>query len=267
MSLPEVRSPAARVRWESQLLPAAGHQVYVRTFDPGSDTAPWLVWAHGGSWRAGSVDGWHQACADLARHAGTTVVSVDYRLAPGHRHPAALLDVLTALDWAERRSGRPAAVGGDSAGGTLAACAALVRRDAGRQAAAQVLAYPPVDPDCRAASYGRHPGAFPPRAALLAAWRDYRGAARRHPLSRRSERPPLYSTPDEAESFAGLPPTVLAVGGLDPVADDVRALARRLRAAGNTVDLGEFDDLPHGTFLTDPGLRRWLGTAYTRRAA
>ncbi|GJF28122.1 hypothetical protein KNE206_08220 [Kitasatospora sp. NE20-6] len=267
MSVPDLRGSPA-VRWQSLALPAAGRELHVRVFRP--DPAPhgWLVWAHGGSWRAGSVDGWHDGTADLAAAAGATVVSVDYRLAPGHRHPAALVDVLTALDWAQAQSPTPVAVGGDSAGGTLAACAALVWRDRRRPLAAQVLAYPPIDPECRAPSYRRHPLAFPSRAGLIAAWRDHRGALPRHPAAHGAT--PLYSTPHESDDLGGLAPAVLAVGSADPVADDVRGYAALLHAAGNTVELREFDGLPHGTFLTDPGLRDWLGTAYSdhhRRSA
>lgn len=77
-----------------------------------------------------------------------------YRLAPQHHFPAAVLDVLAALDWAEARAeGLPVAVGGDSAGGTIAASAALVRHDTGKPVPAQVLAYPPLDPDCASPSY------------------------------------------------------------------------------------------------------------------
>ncbi|MEV7628768.1 alpha/beta hydrolase fold domain-containing protein [Actinoplanes sp. NPDC089786] len=80
-----------------------GHPVAVpvRVLEPPGERAGWLVWAHGGSWRGGSARAWHHACAELAGVAGVTVVSVDYRLAPTHRHPAALLDVLTVLSFAQ----------------------------------------------------------------------------------------------------------------------------------------------------------------------
>ncbi|WP_433236316.1 alpha/beta hydrolase [Streptosporangium sp. CA-135522] len=258
-------TPTARdlgtVRWESIALPGSDHEVRVRVFRGGPAPRGWLVWAHGGSWSAGSVDGWHPACADLARAAAATVVSVDYRLAPEHPHPAALLDVLTAMTWAQDQADGPIAVGGDSAGGTIAACAALSWRDRRQPLAAQILAYPPLDPWCRAASYGLRPEAFPSRARLMAAWRAYRGDTERPSAT---DGTALYSTPDEAEDLTGLAPAILAVGSADPVADDVRGYARRLRAAGNAVELREFDGMQHGTFLTDPALRHWLGATYSR---
>ncbi|MGW1990061.1 alpha/beta hydrolase fold domain-containing protein [Embleya sp. NPDC001921] len=239
------------------IVPGAEHDVPVRIFAGGTGSAGLLVWAHGGSWRSGATADWAPALAHLARIAATTVVGVDYRLAPEHPHPAALIDVLTVLDWADAEH---VSVGGDSAGATIAASAALARRDLGRPLAAQVLAYPPIDPGCRAGSYLGRPGAFPSRAALGSAWRAYRGEAPTHPAAAGSR--PLYSTPDEAENLAGVAPAILAVGSLDPVVDDVRDYARRLRAAGVPTDLHELAGTGHGAFLTDPAFRHRLGTAY-----
>jgi acetyl esterase len=202
--------------------------------------------------------------------AGCTLVSVEYRLAPRHPHPAALRDVLTVMAWVQARLEDPdcrLVVGGDSAGGTIAACAALVWRDQRRPLAAQLLAYPPLDPRCRAASYTRHVNSFPTRAGMLAAWHAYRGASVDTGAS-------AYSTPFETKNLRGLAPAVLGVGELDPVADDVRAYARRLRAAGNTVELREFPAMGHGSFLrfadqttasgflVENPLRRWLATTF-----
>ncbi|WP_066945413.1 alpha/beta hydrolase [Streptomyces lushanensis] len=254
-------------RWESTLVPGPGGTgrdgIPVRIHRaPATGPGP-LVWAHGGGWRAGSVEDWHPACAELAVAASATVISVGYRLAPRHPHPAALLDVLAVMDWAQRRSRLPIAVGGDSAGGTVAACAALVWRDERRRLAAQILAYAPIDPGCEEPSYHRDPRAFPHRAELMAAWREYRGSAARHPAA--TGPAPLYSTPAEADDLTGLAPAILAVGALDPVVDDVRGYAQRLRDAGNRVELTEFENVPHGAFLSRAGFRRRLGTTYARR--
>ena len=248
------------VRWEAVTVPDPQHPVPVRIYRPARPGRDWLVWAHGGSWRAGSVAGWHDACADLADQSSHTVVSVGYRLAPRHPHPAALTDVLRAMDWAESQAeqesqGGAIMVGGDSAGGTIAACAALVWRDRDRPLAAQVLAYPPLDPKCAAPSYRRFPDAFPDRVTLINAWRDYRSVAD----------PTFPITPFEAADLTGLAPAIIVVGALDPVADDARAYATLLRAAGDKAELHEFPDLGHGAFLTDRALRRWLGTTLSRR--
>ncbi|HEX5116556.1 MAG TPA: alpha/beta hydrolase [Pseudonocardiaceae bacterium] len=245
------------VRWHAVAVPGIGHRIPVRVYEPPVPPSGWLVWAHGGSWTAGSVADWHPACADLAAASGCTVVSVDYRLAPAHRHPAAVRDVLAVASWVEETAGPvPIVVGGDSAGGTIAACAALVRRDQqGRPFAGQVLAYPPLDPDCRATSFTRFPDGFPSRDWMLTAWRAYRGSR---------PDPTWYSTPFEVADLAGAPAAVLAVGDRDPVGDDTIEYARRLRASGCAVTLRRLPMSGHGTFpLPGPGaeLRGWLGNA------
>ncbi len=221
----------------------------VRVFTPATSTGC-LVWAHGGSWVSGSVEEWHLPCADLAALSGWTIVSVEYRLAPAHRHPAALQDILTALTWAgERLTGEgcelPLAVGGDSAGGTLAASAALARRDSGLRLNAQVLAYPPLDPACESSSYHRDPSAFPSRDRLLAAWRELAGMSDPSHSTARG-----YLTPWEVEDLAGLAPAILAVGSKDPVRDDVYRYADCLTEAGVPVSLRTFQGQGHGLFVT-----------------
>jgi acetyl esterase len=231
------------VGWELTL--ADG--VPVRVYHPRRHRRPGhLVWAHGGSWIRGSAAEWHRPCLDLAARSGVTVVNVDYRLAPGHPCPAALHDVTRAVDWTLRRGG-PVAVGGDSAGATLAAGAALTMRDRGVRLAAQVLAYPPMDPECRSASYGR--GTFPRPADMRDAWTLYLGA-----------RPDPYATPLAVGDLAGCAPALIGVGELDPVADDARAYAERLDHAAVPVRLQIFPGMGHAEFLR-PGpspLRAWI---------
>ncbi|MFE0583190.1 alpha/beta hydrolase [Streptomyces sp. NPDC058874] len=268
----------AQVRWEHASIPSPSGPVPARVYRPAA-SAPqgWLVWAHGGSWRAGSAQDWHGPTADLARTSGFAVASIDYRLVPEVRHPAMVEDVLAALAWARRQAREqageqagqlvPVAVGGDSAGATLAACAALACRDRTLPLAAQLLAYPPLDPGCTAASYHRFPDMFPTASYLKAAWRDYRDPGR--PDAADGTR--LYSTPFEAADLRGVARAVLATGDLDPVSDDVHRYARLLHTAGVEVTLREFGQTGHGAFL-QPGratgaasetasLRGWLGGA------
>ncbi|MCF2529825.1 alpha/beta hydrolase [Yinghuangia soli] len=252
----------APVTWQSAAIRSLGHDITVpvRIYRPKNADAHAgrLVWAHGGSWRSGSVADWHPALADLARRTRATVVGVDYRLAPCHPHPAALRDLLAVLAWADEQApGEPVAVGGDSAGGTLAASAALVRRDQGRPLAAQLLAYPPLDPACRAASYHRDPRAFPSRVVLREAWRDYRG-----PGAVEAVRAGEYSTPTEAHDLAGAAPAALVVGALDPVVDDVRAYAHALSRDEVPVRYEELPGIGHGVFLASTHFRSRLATAY-----
>ncbi|MER7720884.1 alpha/beta hydrolase fold domain-containing protein [Streptomyces flaveolus] len=234
----------------------------------------WLVWAHGGSWQRGSATDWHPVTHRLAALSGWQVLSIDYRLAPAYRHPAALEDTLTALGWARTRAdaeGVPVAIGGDSAGGTLAAVAALAVRDQDRRlpvrarprpVAAQLLAYPPLDPACAAPSHHRDPRAFPQPAELRRAWRVWQGDGR---IARSPDGTPLYSTPIDAADLRGLPPTVLAVGGRDPVADDVLGYVTRLRDAAVSVELIHPPGVAHGDLL-QPGSRLLPRLAASLRA-
>ncbi|PCC39003.1 hypothetical protein CIK66_11735 [Brachybacterium alimentarium] len=202
----------------------------------------WIVWAHGGSWQHGSAAAWAPVTAALAASSGWVVVSVEYRLAPAHRFPAAVVDVLAALDWAETHSTElPVVVGGDSAGGTIAASAALARRDTGDRVPAQVLAYPPLDPRCARPSYRTESGAFPNRAGLRAAWRLWLDS---------TPEPTILPTPLEAPSLAGLAPVSLVVGGDDPVRDDVIAYATRLHADGIPTTLEVLPGVGHADVLS-----------------
>ncbi len=200
-----------------------GARVPILTHRP-STPRGWLVWAHGGSWQHGSATAWAPVTAALARRSGWVVASVDYRLAPKHRFPAAVLDMLAALTWAEGEAdGLSVVVGGDSAGGTIAALAAIARRDGGGSVPPQLLAYPPLDPVCARPSYTADPAAFPNAADLHAAWQRWHG---------RNPDPMFLPTPLAASSLAGLAPVALVVGEHDPVRDDVTAYADRLRTDG-----------------------------------
>ncbi|WP_172381715.1 alpha/beta hydrolase fold domain-containing protein [Streptomyces sp. MNP-20] len=237
---------AGDLAWRQLTVPAPS-PVPVRVYEHGARPGGWLVWAHGGSWQYGSAADWHPVTHRLAALSGWNVVSVDYRLAPAHRHPAALEDVLAVLDWAAERTDAPLAVGGDSAGATLAAGAALAQRDRGRRLDAQLLAYPPLAPACATPSHLRDPGAFPQPAALRRAWRAWRGTGPATALA--SDGTALHSTPLDAPDLRGLAPAVLAVGALDPVADDVLAYADLLKAAAVPARLIHAPDTAHADLL------------------
>jgi acetyl esterase len=228
-------------------LSGGGPPIRVRCHEPSSASRGVLVWAHGGSWAAGSVETWHEPCAALATACGTAVVSVDYRLAPRWHFPAPLEDIMQVLRWAARtlvsaNGHPPLMVGGDSAGATIAASAALRCRDEGLVLAAQILAYPPLDPSCSQPSYGRQPGSFPSREMMLAAWNSYRG-----PAPADTDSSPL--TPWTVADLHGLPPAIFGFGENDPVGDDSRRFAERLVRHGNQVSLQAFPRAGHGLFL------------------
>ncbi len=197
-----------------------------RLYRPAGVAAGVVVHLHGGGFVFHDVDVYDAPCRRLANAAGLAVLSVDYRLAPEHRFPAAVEDVDTVLAWLSRESGSwgldgPAYVHGDSAGANLAVGAAL--RHAGRFRAAALI-YPFLDPTCSRPSYAEpEHGGFEPREAAWY-WQQY--AASRadfdHP-----DLAPLLST-----RLGSLPPTMVVTAEHDPLRDEGEELARRAAEAG-----------------------------------
>jgi acetyl esterase len=207
---------------------------------------PLLVYLHGGGFMLGDVESYDSVCRVLCRHAGVHVVSVDYRLAPEHRFPAAVHDSVAALRWgfehAAELGADPArvAIGGDSAGGNLAATVSrLVARDGGRAPALQLLIYPATDVE----SDWRSRTLFDDGPYLLtSADIDF---FERHYMGDEPAEDPLGS-PLHAGDLSGLPPALVVTAGFDPLRDEGEAYARALRDAGTPVVLRRFAELIHG---------------------
>ena len=189
--------------------------------------APLLVWCHGGGWVLGDLDGFDRVGRRLANAGRCVCVSVDYRLAPEHPFPAAIDDARAVLDWAAGAgaallgadAGR-LAVGGDSAGGQVAAAAAL---RAGAPVAAQLLVYPALDPLMDSDAYREFAGQPMLTGAQMAAfWARYRGARPADDPELDVLRAPL----------AGAPPARIAVAAHDPLRDDGLRYAAALGSAG-----------------------------------
>ena len=208
-----------------------------------------LVWFHGGGWCLGNLEGFDRVCRSLANAAGHAVVSVDYRLAPEHPYPAAVDDAVAALRWARGAGAAELgadperiAVGGDSAGGQIAAEAALAARDDGLPGLrAQLLVYPALDPSMGSEAYREFcDGPLLTATEMQFCWGAYLGGGDGYPgvLGR--------------EDLAGAPPALIAVAGHDPLRDDGLAYARALKAAGVTAHVEVYEDMAHG-FL------RWGG--------
>jgi acetyl esterase len=130
-------------------IPGPGGAIPARVYEPDTDPAGTVVYYHGGGWVIGSVHDWDAVCRALAVASGARLISVDYRLAPEHRFPAATNDAFAALVWAsDQHPDSPIVVAGDSSGGNLAAVAALrARETGGPEIALQVLVSPVVDCD------------------------------------------------------------------------------------------------------------------------
>lgn len=222
----------------------------VRRAAPG----PALLYLYGGGWVLGSLDTGDPVCRALANATGAAVLAVGYRHAPEHRFPAAVHDCYAALDWIARNAARldvdPAriAVGGDSAGGNLAAALTLLARERGGPAILhQLLVYPnteyrlpasPADPDDEdPALFNRHSAAW--------YWSHYLAtpADAHHPLA----------SPLRAPDHRGLPPATVITAEYDPLRDEGEDYARALSAAGVPVELRRWPGMPHG-FFAMPGL-------------
>jgi acetyl esterase len=207
-----------------------------------------LVWLHGGGWLMGDLEGFDHVCRALAVASGHVVVSVQYRLAPEHPFPAAVQDARAAVAWArEHGAGQlgydaaRVAVGGDSAGGNLAASAAL---GAGASVRGQLLVYPALDAAMDSGSYAEFADGPMLTAEEMARCYDaYLGTA---------DRSDPDASPLRRRDLSGAPPAFVAVAGHDPLRDDGVRYAEALRAAGIAVELRVYDDMVHG-FL------RWGG--------
>lgn len=220
---------------------AAHGPLGVRVYEDAGDPAATLVYAHGGGWITGDLDYADELCRFLARDAGLRVVSVDYRLAPEHPHPAPLEDLRAAWDWTVEnwRDAGPLGIAGDSAGGNLASVTAIETCGlVGRAPDFQVLLYPVTDSNFTNDSYTACAGAFPlGRADLEYCFEQYSD-----PLSWSDPRVAPLMTPDLTE----LPPSLVVTAGHDPLHDEGVALAQRLDEASVPTEVMDFPTLCHG---------------------
>ncbi|WP_431975073.1 alpha/beta hydrolase [Micromonospora haikouensis] len=246
------------------VVPGPAGDLPVRVHRPAGDgPLPTLVYFFGGGWTLGSVDTADGICRRLANATGCQVVTVGYRLAPEHPFPAAVHDCHAAVAWlaahADEFGADPdrLAVGGDSAGGNLAAAVTLLARDGGGPAlAAQLLVYPNTDQRERAEPVGpadaaesAEPGGG--QDPLLfnrhsVAW--YRG----HYLPEPADAANPLASPLLAEDLTGLPPALVITAEYDPLREEGERYADRLRAAGVPVELARYPGMIHG-FFAMPG--------------
>ena len=225
-----------------------GGEIPVRIYTPdgGGEPLPVLVLFHGGGFIAGSPDSHDGGTRELCAQARAIVVSVDYRLAPEHKFPAAAEDCYAALLWAAEHAaelgGDPTrlAVTGDSAGGNLAAAVALMNRDRGGPSLAlQVLVYPVIDPACASPSaVANGEGYLLTTASMRWMWSLYVNGV--------DDYANPYSAPIAAASLAGLPPALVITAEFDPLRDEGEAYGRALEAAGVPVTIIRYDGMIHG---------------------
>jgi acetyl esterase len=214
---------------------------------------PGLVYLHGGGWVLGNLDTHDAICCQIANEARCAVVAVDYRLAPEHPFPAGLEDCAAAFAHVAREARalgidpERIAVGGDSAGGNLAAVLALMGRDGVLPPALyQVLLYPAVDLGMSTGSYA---AATPGMTVTPATMRYFID----HYVPDAAQRADWRASPIRAESLAGVPPALVVTCGHDPLRDEGRLYAARLEREGVPVSLLHMSDQTHGMLtLTKP---------------
>lgn len=247
--------PVASV--EDRDIPGPDAPVTVRIYRPeaaAGKAMPTLVYAHGGGWVFCDLDSHDGLCRDFANRLPAVVVSVHYRRAAEEgQWPAAAEDVYAATIWAADRIAELGGdadalmVGGDSAGGNLAAVSALMARDRnGPRLAGQLLLYPVIAADFDTPSYRRFGrGYYNPLPALRWYWDQY--------VPNEADRTNPYASPLHAEDLSGLPPAVAVVAGHDPLRDEGIAYVEALQRAGVAVAQRYFEGGVHG-FMTMPSL-------------
>jgi len=247
---PASTPPAPQIGAVRDVLTEGAQAIPLRVYRPpgvsDSRRLPVLVYFHGGGWVIGDLETHDVLCRQLTAEAGVSVIAVDYRLAPEHKFPAAADDAWAATRWIAAHAAELGvdadrlAVGGDSAGGNLAAVVALLAREAGGpRIALQILLYPVTDLVSESQSYADLADGY-----MLT--RDSMRWFRAQYLAKEQDAADWRVSPLRAPSLAGLPPALVVTAGYDPLRDEGEAYARRLREAGVSVDAVSFGGMIHG---------------------
>ena len=250
--------------------PGPGGPIPLRLYRPPGTAAtaklPVLVYFHGGGWVIGDLDSHDTLARELSVHSGAAVVSVDYRLAPEHRFPAAVDDAFAATRWIAANAAtlgvdaRRLAVGGDSAGGNLAVVAALMARDAGApRIGFQLLIYPATDFSHTQISYEENAGVLPLTKPVMAWFCQ-------HYLGDQDGVTDWRASPMSAPSLKKLPPAYVITAGYDVLRDEGQDFADRLESAGVAVARAHYPGQIHG-FITMGKIVREANAAVADAAA
>lgn len=241
-------------------LPSPHGALPMRLYRPGPGVLPIALFLHGGGWVLNDLDTHDRLCRRIAHRSGWMIAALDYRLAPEHRHPAAIEDARFAYDWllenAARLNGDASLIAavGESAGGAIVASLTLQLRDAGDpQPAFQILAYPCVDVPGRWPSHAERGSGYTLDSGLLKWSLDLYLPPDFDPAD--PYRDP-YLFPLAAADLGGLPPALVMTAEFDPVRDEGIAYAERLTAAGVPVEHVHAGDQMHGFLMVDRAVAR-----------
>ncbi len=238
--------PVANV--ENRKIPGPAGEIPVRIYTPsGNGPFPVLMYYHGGGWVLGDLESHDAACRSLTNGARCVTVSVDYRLAPEHKFPAAVEDCYAATEWMSENAAslnadaRRLAVGGDSAGGNLAAVVSLIARDRKTpQVSLQLLVYPATDGALDTYSHKTFLDYFLTHGAVVYFWNHY--------VRSEADKKNPHASPAYASDLRGLPPALVITAEFDPLRDEGEAYGRKLREAGVPVTVTRYDGMIHGFF-------------------
>lgn len=248
--LPEELEPVAKV--DNRRVPGPDSDIPVRIYWPSEAKGlPILMYYHGGGFVVGNLDSHDTICRAITNKADTIVISVDYRLAPEHKFPAAPEDCYAATVWAAENvsalggDATRVSIGGDSAGGNLAAVVALMLKERnGPSIAHQILLYPVTDNNLETKSYlDNAEGYFLTRDMMEWFWGHYVEDDGSHP----------HASPLRADDLSGLPRALVITAQYDPLRDEGQAYAKRLVEAGVDVEQKEYPGMIHG-FATMVGV-------------
>lgn len=264
--------PVAQI--EERTIPANGADIPVRIYRPDNsrEPKPVLVWFHGGGWVIGSLDGADYGCRIMTNASGCVVVSVDYRLAPENKFPTPIDDCFEVTKWIAANAeelnvdSSRLAVGGDSAGGNLAAVVSMLARDSGGpEIKFQALIYPVTNCSFDTPSYTENAeGYLLTKDSMAWFWGHY--------LTDPAEGKSVKASPLCADDLSNLPPALVITAEFDPLRDEGNAYAKALKDAGNQVEHRQFAGQIHG-FFANPGIddgqeaARWVGQSLAKALA
>ncbi len=251
---PDEVDPVASV--EDRMIPGPDSDVPVRVYRPSDDDSlrPGVVYFHGGGWVICDLESHDGACRRLANAVDAVVVSVDYRLAPEHKYPAAVEDAYAATQWVAEHAAELGidatrlAIAGDSAGGNITAAVALMARDRGRPPLAfQLMVYPVIDSTAKRGDYPsktENAEGYFLTTGQMEWYRDQYVAAE-------ADADEPYLSPNRAESLVGLPPACIVTAECDPLRDEGEEYGRALESAGVAVTMHRAPGMFHGFFNMD----------------
>jgi acetyl esterase/lipase len=240
-------------RTQDRRIPGPDSEIPIRVYWPreakSGELFPVLLWLHGGGFVIGNLDTHDSVCRMLAVQGDCMVVSVDYRLAPEFKFPAAVDDSHAVLRWLALHGSeigvdaKRIAVGGDSAGGNLAAVLAILARDEGYPPIAlQLLIYPCTAPEPETASHHKFAeGYVLSRNSIVWFYKHY--------LRNQRDSNDFRFAPLQTDDLSKLPPALVLVAGYDPLRDEGIEYAKRLIEAGNRVTLANYEGVTHGFYL------------------